>query len=166
MSKRKKQQYVQTAPKKQGGSFLFNFILFLGFVFAVSAVGIFISGYSNFQTQWDQTEWTVATAQAMEVTDSQVNGITVYEVEYQYEAGDTTYTGTAQRTSNDLKAGDSLTIKYNPDSPDASTADLTVDMAFIIQASISAVLAVIFLYGPSLYKKKKEGGPVRRLPLR
>lgn len=77
MSKRKKQQYVQTAPKKQGGSFLFNFILFLGFVFAVSAVGIFISGYSNFQTQWDQTEWTVATAQVMEVTDSQVNGITV-----------------------------------------------------------------------------------------
>lgn len=102
----------------------------------------------------------------LEVTDSQVNGTTVYEVEYQYEAGDTTYTGTAQRTSNDLKAGDSLTIKYNPDSPDASTANLTVDMAFIIQASISAVLAVIFLYAPSLYKKKKEGGPVRRLPLR
>ena len=34
------------------------------------------------------------------------------------------------------------------------------------RASISAVLAVIFLYGPSLYKKKKQGGPVRRLPLR
>ena len=161
-----KQKKTHSQPQAKSSGFLFNFILFLGFVFAVSAVGIFISGYSNFQTQWDQTEWTVATAQVVEVTDSQVNGTTVYEVEYQYEAGDTTYTGTAQRTSNDLKAGDSLTIKYNPDSPDASTADLTVDMAFIIQASISAVLAVIFLYGPSLYKKKKEGGPVRRLPLR
>ena len=39
-------------------------------------------------------------------------------------------------------------------------------MPFNSQHGLPAVLAVIFLYGPSLYKKKKEGGPVRRLPLR
>lgn len=161
-----KQKKTYNHPQEKSPSFLSNFILFLGFVFAVSAVGIFISGYANFQTQWDQTEWTATTAQVVDVTTSEVDGATVYEVEYQYEVDDTTtYTGTTQRATDDLKAGDSLTVKFNPEKPDTSTADLAVDMAFLIQSSVFAVLAVICLYGPSLYKKKKLDGPSRRLPL-
>lgn len=160
---KQKNQHNQPQGKSQG--FLTNFILFLGFLFVVSAVGVFLSGYATFQTQWDQTEWTAVTAQVVDVTASEAGGATVYEVEYQYEADGTTYTGTTQRTTDDLNAGDSLTVKYDPEKPQASTANLVVDMAFLIQTSVFAVLAVICLYGPSLYKKKKQGGSARRLPL-
>lgn len=161
-----KQNNQLSHPQEKSRSFLVNFILFLGFLFVVSAVAVFLSGYANFQTQWDQTEWTAVVAQVVDVTATETDHATVYEVEYQYEADGATYTGTTQRSADDLDAGDSLTVKYDPEQPETSTANLVVDMAFLIQTSVFAVLAVICLYGPSLYKKKKQGVSARRLPLR
>lgn len=159
---KKKQKHQQSQEKPQG--FLANFILFLGILFVISAVYFFCSGYINFNTQWDQTEWTPVTAQVVEVTQADGQPGT-QQVTYEYQVDGTTYTGTTQRTGEETKTGDSVTIKYNPDQPSASTANLKLDLGFLIQTSIFAVLAILCLYGPSVWSKRKQRQPSRRLPI-
>lgn len=164
MKKKKKHQQPQPQDKPQG--FLSNFILFLGILFAIGALYFFGTGYFQFQTQWDQMEWTAVSAQVVDVTQGAPEQPDSYQVTYEYEADGTTYTGTTQRSTSDVKVGDSMTIKYNPDSPDASTGNLEVDLSFLVRTSVCAVLAVMCLYGPSLYRKRKQdSGPSRRLPM-
>lgn len=167
MSKRKKQQYVQTAPKKQGGSFLTKVITFVGFISVINAVISLVAGYGTFQTQWAQTEWTATTAQVVEVSQGHDanEDLTPAEIRYEYQVDDTTYQGTFQENSTDLAVGLSIPIRYNPEQPEASTTQMTLDLGFLIQTSIFGIIAIVCIYGPTVYNKRKDRTQ-HRLPVR
>lgn len=167
MSKRKKQQYVQTAPKKQGGSFLTKVITFVGFISVINAVISLVAGYGTFQTQWAQTEWTATTAQVVEVSQSHDvdQNPTPAEIRYEYQVDGTTYQGTYQEDSTDVAVGLSMPIRYDPDHPEVSTTNLKLDLGFLIQTSLFGVLAIICFYGPTVYGKRKDRTQ-HRLPVR
>ena len=167
MSKRKKQQYVQTAPKQQGGSFLTKVITFVGFISVINAVISLVAGYGTFQTQWAQTEWTATTAQVVEVSQGHDanEDLTPAEIRYEYQVDDTTYQGTFQENSTDLAVGLSIPIRYNPEQPEASTTQMTLDLGFLIQTSIFGIIAIVCIYGPTVYNKRKDRTQ-HRLPVR
>ncbi len=167
MSKRKKQQYVQTAPKKQGGSFLTKVITFVGFISVINAVISLVAGYGTFQTQWAQTEWTATTAQVVEVTQgdgsNQTSAPTV--ARYEYQANGTTYQGTDSQAASDISVGTTIPIRYDPENPEVSTTQMNLDLGFLIQASIASLVAIACLYGPALYQKRRNNTQ-HRLPVR
>ena len=167
MSKRKKQQYVQTAPKKQGGSFLTKVITFVGFISVINAVISLVAGYGTFQTQWAQTEWTATTAQVVEVSQGHDanEDLTPAEIRYEYQVDDTTYQGTFQENSTDLAVGLSIPVRYNPDHPEVSTTRMTLDLGFLVQTAIFGILAIVCIYGPTVYSKRKDQTQ-HRLPAR
>ena len=163
----KKQQYVQTQPKKQGKGFLSKVIAFVGFISVLNAVISLVAGYSSFQTQWAQTEWTATTAQVVEVSqghDADQNP-TPAEIRYEYQVDGTTYQGTYQEASTHVAVGLSMPIRYDPDHPEVSTTNLQLDLGFLIQTSLFGALASICVYGPTVYHKRKDRVQ-HRLPVR
>lgn len=154
----KKQQYVQTQPKKQGRGFLSKVITFVGLISVLNAVISLVAGYGTFQTQWEQTEWPAITAQVVEVSQGQDanQSASPAEIRYEYQVDGTTYQGTFQENSTDLTVGQSLPIRYNPDQPKVSTTNMQLDLGFLIQTSLFGVLAIICLYGPAVYNKRKD----------
>lgn len=168
MSKqKKKQQYVQTQPKKQGRGFLSKVIVFVGFISLINAIISLVAGYGTFQTQWKQTEWPATTAQVVEVSQGHdaTQNSTPAEIRYEYQVDGTTYQGTYRQESTDVAAGSSLPIRYNPDDPEVSTTNLQLDLGFLIQTSLFGVLAIICFYGPAVYNKRKDRVQ-HRLPVR
>lgn len=163
----KKQQYVQTQPKKQGRGFLSKVIIFVGFISVINAIISLVAGYGTFQTQWKQTEWPATTAQVMEVSqghDANQNP-TPAEIRYEYQVDGTTYQGTYQEDSTDVAVGLSIPVRYDPDHPEVSTTDMQLDLGFLIQTSLFGVLAILCLYGPTVYNKRKDRVQ-HRLPAR
>lgn len=163
----KKQQYVQTQPKKQGRGFLSKVIVFVGFISVINAIISLVAGYGTFQTQWEQTEWPATTAQVVEVSqghDANQNP-TPAEIRYEYQVDGTTYQGTYQEDSTDIAVGLSMPIRYNPDDPKVSTTNMQLDLGFLIQTSLFGVLAIVCLYGPAVYNKRKDRIQ-HRLPVR
>lgn len=168
MSKhRKKQQYVQTQPKTQGRGFLSKVITFVGFISVLNAIISLVAGYGTFQTQWEQTEWPATTAQVVEVSQGHDtnNNPTPAEIRYEYQVDDTTYQGTYQEDSTDIAVGLSIPVRYNPDHPDVSTTRMTLDLGFLVQTAIFGILAIVCIYGPTVYSKRKDQTQ-HRLPAR
>lgn len=165
--KHQKQQYVQTQPKKQGRGFLSKVITFVGLISVLNAVISVVAGYGTFQTQWAQTEWPAITAQVVETSqghDANQNP-TPTEVRYEYQVDGTTYQGTYQENSTDVAVGLSIPIRYNPDHPEVSTTQMSLDLGFLVQTTIFSVLAIVCLYGPAVYNKRKDRTQ-HRLPVR
>ncbi|OUN26055.1 DUF3592 domain-containing protein [Pseudoflavonifractor sp. An85] len=168
MSKHKnKQQYVQTEPKKAGRGFLSKVIIFVGFISAINAIISLVAGYGTFQTQWAQTEWPATTAQVVEVSQGHdVNqNPTPAEIRYEYQVDGTTYQGTYQEDSTNVAVGLSMPVRYDPDHPEVSTTNMQMDLGFLIQTSLFGVLAIVCLYGPAVYSKRKDRMQ-HRLPVR
>lgn len=167
MSKHKKKQYVQTEPKKQSGGFLLKFVTFLGVISIFNAVFMFLSGFGTFQTQWDQTEWTVTTAQVVEVTqgNSADGDATPTQIRYEYQVDGTTHQGTYQQSAEGVSVGSTIPVRYDPDHPETSTAQMNLDLGFLLMTSVFCAVAIICLYGPAVYQKRKDRTQ-HRLPVR
>lgn len=167
MSKHKKQSSVQAKPKQQGGGYFSRFLMFVGVIAIINAIYFLSAGFPTFQSQWDQTEWTATTAQVVEVTQgggsNQASAPTI--ARYEYQAGGTTYQGTDNQAAWDISVGTTIPIRYDPEHPDVSTARVNLDLGFLIQASIASLVAIVCLYGPSLYQKRRNNTP-HRLPVR
>lgn len=163
----KKQPYVQTQPKKQGGGFLSKVIVFVGLISALNAIISLVAGYGTFQTQWSQTEWPATTAHVVEVTqgDHADQSAIPAQVRYEYQVDGTTYQGSYQQTSADIGVGTVMPVRYDPDHPAVSTTDMQLDLGFLIQTSLFGILAIVCLYGPAVYNKRKDRVQ-HRLPVR
>lgn len=167
MSKRKKKQYIQVNPKKQSGGFLAKVITFVGFISLINAIISLVAGYGTFQAQWKQTEWPAITAQVVEVSQGHAtnDNPTPAGIRYEYQVDDTTYQGTYQDDSTDIAVGLSIPVRYNPDHPEVSTTQMTLDFGFLVQTSIFGILAIVCIYGPTVYNKRKDRTQ-HRLPVR
>lgn len=163
MSKHNKKQYVQTQPTQQGRGYLSKFITFMGIISIFNAVFLFLSGFGTFQTQWDQTEWPVVTAQVVQVGhEGSSEGNTI---QYEYQVDGTTYQGTTVQKGEEIALDSIFPVRYDPEHPDRSTAQVTLELGFLVQVTIFGVIAIVCLYGPSVYQKRKDRTH-HRLPVR
>lgn len=163
MSKHKKQSPVPAKPKQQGSGYFSRFLMFVGVIAVINAIYFLSAGFPTFQSQWDQTEWTATTAQVVEVTQgdgaNQTSEQTV--AHYEYQADGATYQGTDSQAASDIAVGATIPIRYDPEHPDVSTTQMNLDLGFLIQASIASLVAIVCLYGPSLYQKRRNNTPHR-----
>lgn len=109
--------------------------------------GIILAGYIiyNYANECESAKWTSAQAAVIDMNSYEEGGIrrsghTVYVITYSYDVDGVQYEG-ACRSYTPVIVGDSLEIKYNPESPSASTAITTPDtQRFIFVLLFSIVL--------------------------
>ncbi len=99
---------------------------------------------SRERRDWIQTTATVTDVTAIRVRSGRRGHRTVYDMTYVYEVGGRTYTGTIYHAKTRHVVGWELPIKYDPDGPHSSTAELklsTLDWLapLVLAAAVGAV---------------------------
>lgn len=106
-----------------------NIVKIIGVIFICAAVYFAIVSVSNYLQQLDAQDWKATLANVTDVEEYQKStgtrrhrgSRTVYDISYEYYIGDHRYTGEIIESSTYQAVGDSITIKYDPDSPEHST---------------------------------------------
>lgn len=142
-------------------------VLFIaGFTFVCGAVYFFVHGIQTYIQQLDQRDWAVTTAKVIYVDERIESSGTrsrthhkVYDIFYQYEAGENVYTGTIYGVNTGKDYGETFDIKYDPDSPKDSTHYLKPTAGSIVSGILGFLIFGLvgsFMMRNALSQKKKS----------
>ena len=104
---------------------------FIGYVLMIVGIYLIVNGISDYAAQSRQNAWTATAATVTDVSSEVVGSSThgssrtYYIMTYEYAVNGETYTGSTERLSSPRLVGDTIPVKYDPDSPEASTATLS-----------------------------------------
>lgn len=125
---------------------------FIGYVLMIVGIYLIVNGIKDYAEQSRQNDWLTTQATVTDVSSEVVSSSThgssrtYYIMTYEYVVDGETYTGSTGRMSSPRLVGDTIPVKYDPNSPEASTATLspnTHNMAVLLLLG-SAIAAIGF----------------------
>lgn len=129
---------------------------FIGYVLMIVGIYLILNGISDYADQSRQNAWTATAATVTDVSSEIVGSSThgssrtYYIMTYAYAVNGETYTGSTERLSSPRLVGDTIPVKYDPNSPEASTATLspnTHNMAVLLLLGTAFLIIGFFLSG-------------------
>lgn len=122
--------------------------------------GIYCFGYGvkAYARQLDQREWARATAEVITVKSKRDGRTKFYDIAYEYAVDGDVFSGIADGELHSKEPGDSIEIKYNPDSPKDSTSLLEPRISVVIMNFLGMVVFCLMGTFPlrSVFPKKKK----------
>lgn len=122
--------------------------------------GIYCFGYGvkAYARQLDQREWTRTTAEVIAVKSKRDGRTKFYDIAYEYAVDGDVFSGIADGELHSKEPGDSIGIKYNPDSPKDSTSLLEPRISVVIMNFLGMVVFCLMGTFPlrSVFPKKKK----------
>lgn len=157
--------------QRKQSRFIQAILLIAGLTFVCGAVYFFVHGIQTYIQQLDQRDWTVTTAKVIYV-DERVKSSgrrnrthhKVYDIFYQYEAGENIYSGTIYGVNIGKDYGETFDIKYDPDSPKDSTHYLKPTAGSIVSGVLGLIVFGFIgslVMRSALPKKKKSASHKR-----
>lgn len=144
--------------KQKIKSILPGFVFFIGIILSFSCISTIITGISIYKEDIKKIDWIKTTAEIISVDERLTTSgekYTVYDISYRYTVDDIVYSGLYTSISKQ-KAGNSLEIKYDPNSPDDSTHIMEPRKDYIESAVFLGTLGAICIIGPFLIKKLQK----------
>lgn len=126
-------------------------ICIMGIVFMVTGIRMIIGGPVEYIEQREQVDWPEIRAEIVDIS-SRVESTgtrhsvstTYYDLTIQYEVNGITYTCESRNHRKIHQVGDSITIKYDPDTPENFTATLAPSVSNMVMLMVfGAVFAVL-----------------------
>lgn len=121
--------------------------IIVGIAFVIFAIYFAVASFSSFAQQLNERDWIITTATVTDEKErEEYNGHsrnTVFDIDFEYSAGDESYTGSIKGSTYSKRVGNTIEIKYNPKSPS--------DCADILKPSVrtlifNLILCCIFAY--------------------
>ena len=126
---------------------------FIGYVLMIVGIYLIVNGIKDYTEQSRQNDWLTTQATVTDVSSHVVRShgsgnrsSTYYTLVYEYTVNGENYTGKSGQLSSPRLVGDTIPVKYDPNSPEASTATLspnTHNMAVLLLLG-SAIAAIGF----------------------
>lgn len=133
----------------------------LGIVCLLSAVIIIVGSVQDYMAKCKQNNWISITAEVTDISSrvESSGGVrhnrstTVYDITYSYEIDGQTYIGKLYGSSILHLVGDDLTIKYDPNAPEYSTAIISPQISSLLFPMLAAIVfAVVGFYMSGLFE--------------
>lgn len=122
--------------------------------------GIYCFGYGvkAYAQQLEQQDWTRTTAEVIAVKSKRDGRTKFYDIAYEYAVDGDVFSGIADGELHSKEPGDSIEIKYNPDSPKDSTSLLEPRISVVIMNFLGMVVFCLMGTFPlrSVFPKKKK----------
>lgn len=122
--------------------------------------GIYCFGYGvkAYARQLEQQDWTRITAEVIAVKSKRDGRTKFYDIAYEYAVDGDVFSGIADGELHSKEPGDSIEIKYNPDSPKDSTSLLEPRISVVIMNFLGMVVFCLMGTLPlrSVFPKKKK----------
>lgn len=140
-------------------------LVVLGVTFIGYGIYCFGYGVKAYAQQLDQRDWTRVTAEVIAVKarmGGPDNDTKLYDIAYEYTVDGDVFSGIADGELHSKEPGDSIEIKYNPDSPKDSTGLLEPEISVVIMNFLGMVVFCLMgtlplrRVSPKKEKDKKE----------
>lgn len=164
--------------RKQNRKFPLYFRL-MGYVMMVVGIVLIVNGIKDYAEQSRQNGWLTTQATVTDVSSHVVRShgsgnrsSTYYTLVYEYTVNGETYTGKSGQLSSPRLVGDVITVKYDPEAPEESTAILspnTRDLVVLLILGTAIAVVGFFLSGGvelfrNLLRKKHTEEPKESVP--
>lgn len=139
----------------------------LGIAFLIAAVTLIVGSIQNYAAQHQQTDWPTTEATVTDIAsrversgNRRHRSRTVYDLTYAYEVDGQTYERQLKGAPQLHLVGDSLTIKYDPDTPESSTTILSPQfLSLLIPLLMGFVFGTIGFFASGLSRLFRRGKP-------
>lgn len=115
-------------------------LVVLGVTFIGYGIYCFGYGVKAYARQLDQRDWTRTTAEVIAVKSKRDGRTKFYDIAYEYAVDGDVFSGIADGELHSKEPGDSIEIKYNPDSPKDSTGLLEPRISVVIMNFLGMVV--------------------------
>lgn len=133
-------------------------LVILSVAFIVYGIYCFGYGVKAYAQQLEQQDWTRTTAEVIAVKSKRDGRTKFYDIAYEYAVDGDVFSGIADGELHSKEPGDSIEIKYNPDSPKDSTSLLEPRISVVIMNFLGMVVFCLMGTFPlrSVFPKKKK----------